>query len=234
MSTFLVVRRCSRASVRAVVLLALCGLALLEIPLSAEAASSPQSPRVAGTAAPLVRYGYFTTGEFFPVELRRVSDFPIGFAEYDPGKDFGVVFVGAIEAPGRADFTVKGVLRREDGTPLDSFVEAKKYSDHASWYPVRRVFAMERLRAERRGKWELELYVDDRPIGKFPFDVVADPLWAKRPKKHTAVAQAPPPRRGEPGAPRLASGCSRRPARTTASSSTTPATALPKSTPPAR
>ncbi|MBI2202326.1 MAG: hypothetical protein HYU41_00460, partial [Candidatus Rokubacteria bacterium] len=173
-----------------------------------EAASGPQPPRVAGTASSLVRYGYFTTGEFFPVELRRVSDFPLGFAEFDPGKDFGIVFVGAVEAPGRADFTVKGVLRREDGSPLDSFVEVKKYVEHASWYPIRRVFAMERLRGERRGTWELELFVDDRPVGKFPLDVLADPLWAQRPKKDaTAVAQAPPapsgPAQPAPGQPAM-------------------------------
>ncbi|MBI1737065.1 MAG: caspase family protein [Candidatus Rokubacteria bacterium] len=173
---------------------------------AAAAAGGPQPPRVAGAASSLVRYGYFTAAEFFPVDLRRVSDFPVGFGEFDPGKDFGVVFVGAVEAPGRTDFKVRGVLRKPDGTPLDSFVEVKKFSEHASWYPIRRVFAMERLRSEHRGKWELELFVDDRPVGKFPFDVVADPLWAQRPKKDpVATAQAPPkptpPAPPQPGRP---------------------------------
>lgn len=168
-------------------------LATLAVVSVVDAANGPQPPRVSGTAASIVRFGYFTAAEFFPIDLRRVSDFPVGFREFDPGKDFGVVFVGAIEAPGRADFKVRGVLRAEDGTPLDSFVETKKYNEHAPWYPVRRVFAMERLRTDKKAKWELELFVDDRPVGKFPFDVVADPLWASRPKKGTAVVQAPPP-----------------------------------------
>ena len=191
---------------RAVIALLVAGL-VLESASFAHAAGASQPPRVAGSASTLVRYGYFTSAEFFPVDLRRVSDFPAGFGEFDPGKDFGVVFVGAVEAPGRADFKVRGVLRRPDGTPLDSFVEVKKFNEHLSWYPIRRVFAMERLRGEHRGKWEVELFVDDRPVGKFPFDVLADPLWAQRPKKDPlAVAQTPPkpaPTPAQPGAPAL-------------------------------
>lgn len=162
------------------------------------AVGAPQPPHASGRVSSLVRYAYFTTSRFFPIDLLRTSDFPAAFVAFDPGKDLGIVFVGAVEAPSiGADFKVRGVLRRDDGAEAASFAEEFKFNPQANWYPVRRMFAMERLRAAAARKWTLEVFVDDRSVGTFGFEVVADPLWAQRPKKEP-VAAAPPPPAPEP------------------------------------
>lgn len=175
------------------------------------AVGAPQPPHASGRVSSLVRYAYFTTSQFFPIDLLRTSDFPAAFVAFDPGKDLGIVFVGAVEPPSiGADFKVRGVLRRDDGAEAASFIEEFKFNPQVNWYPVRRLFAMERLRAAAARKWALEVFVDDRSVGTFGFEVVADPLWAQRPKKKpiTVVAQpdpekapvaaAPPPPAPEP------------------------------------
>lgn len=158
---------------RVSVALALVALsAFASLPVSASTRSAPHAN---GSASAAVRFGYFTTTEMFPVELKRVSDFPPAVTEFDAEREVGVVFVGAIDSPGR-DFTVRGVLRR-DGADRHSFTEIQKHNPNVRWYPVVRVFGRERLRSERRAKWTLDLYVDNQLAGRFPFEVIPRPEW---------------------------------------------------------
>lgn len=72
------------------VIVAIAALAFSLMPTVAvvDAKSAPQPPHNAGSSSPLVRYGYFTSVDHFPTELRRVTDFPAAIKEFDAAKDF--------------------------------------------------------------------------------------------------------------------------------------------------
>ena len=158
-------------------------------PVPATGKSAPQPPNNTGSSSPLVRYAYFTSVDLFPTELRRVTDFPVSIREFEAGKESAVVFVGAIDSPGR-DFSVSAVLRGPDGSRVELFKETKKYSAEVKWYPVRRMIAMNRLLPASGGKWTLELAIDGQPAGTYAFEVSADPiLVAERAAQEKAVAE---------------------------------------------
>lgn len=175
-------------------LVALVGLGSV----TAAGAATRSAPHATGSVSNAVRFGYFTTPDLFPVELRRISDFPAAVTEFDAQKDLGVVFVGAIDSPGR-DFTVRGVLKREDGTEVYRFTETRKHHPDVKWHAVRHVFRRDRLRGEDRAKWTMDLFIDDRLAGTFRFDVAPHAEWvAKKETPATTVAkkESPPPTPG--------------------------------------
>lgn len=180
----------------------LTALALLVGGAAAAVAATKAAPHATGSVSALVRYAYFTSADLLPIELRRISDFPAAVTEFDASKDVAVVFVGAIDSPGK-DFTVRGVLKRDDGTEVYAFTDAKKYSPDVKWYPVRRVFARERLRWEDRAKWILELYIDDRLAGTFRFDVAPSPEWVARKERRETPSESPPSVLPSPSVPPL-------------------------------
>lgn len=156
------------------------------------AKSAPQPPNNGGSSSPLVRYGYFTSLDLFPNELRRVTDFPAAIKEFDATKDTAVVFVGAIDSPGK-DFTITGILKAPDGTRVELFTEERKYSPTLKWYPVRRMISMSRLQPGFGGKWALELLVDGQPVGTYGFEVAPDLALAKSSPSTSSPATAATP-----------------------------------------
>ena len=100
---------------RTVAIVAITALSLgLAATGTAIAKSAPQPPNNAGSTSTLIRYAYFTSVDLFPAELRRMTDFPVAIKDFDAAKDSAVVFIGAIDSPGK-DFTVTGLLRGPDG-----------------------------------------------------------------------------------------------------------------------
>src|SRR5207249_3018487 len=72
-----------------------------------------------GSSSRLVAYAYFTTRVDRPLGYYL----PVGYKEFNVETDENVIFVGAINYPGRA-YLLRGILHRPDGTPYAEFTRS--------------------------------------------------------------------------------------------------------------
>ena len=118
-----------------------------------------------GSSSSLVAYAYFTTRVDRPLGYYL----PVGYKEFNVETDENVIFVGAINYPGRA-YLLRGILHRPDGTPYAEFtrsVPTSSLGGQGTFYTSHR-FATADLKAFL-GEWRLDLFIEDEQIGEYAF-----------------------------------------------------------------
>jgi hypothetical protein len=126
----------------------------------------PLTPGADGSVSSDVTVAYFSLGK----PPRGASH---AYREFDPEVDDEVVFVFAMRYP-RQPFTLRGVLRRPDGTEHAAFSRTGQAYQPGTFveYTTHEVFAMSSLRPFI-GRWTLRVTHDGAPLGVYEF-ILAD------------------------------------------------------------